>query len=443
MTNRKLAILFASTLCLIGASYFIRNMTSVSSAPASVSIPIEGPIAVPGMKTTNELIAYWQQRVERDPHDYISLGYLGQTFMRRGRETGDLADYEKAQAALNQALQLNPDYEPTMAFLGAVQYAKHDFATALKLASRVYSSDPRALQALATIGDAQMELGNYAQAETAFDTLMDRAPGPAVYARLSRLNWLKGRPEEALQWMQRAVDEAQKSEYTGEEAAWYQLQLGELYFNTGRVEEAERHYTAAVHLFDHYYLALAGLGKIRAAQSRYDEAIAYYEQAVAIIPQPDFLAALGDLHSVTGQPDKAQRQYDTVEFIGKLAAINQVVYNRQLAVFEANHDLKVQEALDLAARELAIRKDVYGYDTQAWALYKNGRYQEAAEAMTQAMKLGTRDALLYYHAGMIYKALGNPERAQAMLKEAMSINPHFDLLQARIARAALEQLASE
>lgn len=443
MTNRKLAILFASTACLILASYLIKNDPLASPGPTSVSIAVEGAMPAPRMKTTDELIEFWQQRIKRDPHDYISLGYLGQTFMRQARETGDLVDFERAEAALNQALELNPDYEPTIAFLGAVKHAKHEFATALKLASRVYSFDPQALQALATIGDAQMELGNYSQAETAFKALLDRAPSPPIYARLSRLAWLEGRPPEAVDWMQRAVEEAEKAGSTGEEAAWYEFQLGELYFNTGRAEEAERHYTAALGFLDNYYLALVGLGKVSAAQNRFDEAIAYYERAVAIIPQPEYLAALGDLYSVTDQSDKARKEYDTVEFIGKLAAINEVIYNRQLALFYSNHDRHVAEALELAGKELTVRKDIYGYDAYAWALYKNGRYSQAAEAMDQALKLGTQDALLDYHAGIIYAGLSNSERAETFLREALSINPHFDLLQSRIAQVMLGQLRTQ
>src|SRR5436309_3425547 len=86
----------------------------------------------------------------------------------------------------------------------------------------------------------------------------------------------------------------------------------------------------------------------------------------------------------TTRARQAQQQYDTVEVIGKLAAINKVIYNRQLALFYANHDRKLAEALDLTTHELAVRKDVYGYDAQAWTLYKNGRYQEVAAMMAQA-----------------------------------------------------------
>ena len=221
------------------------------------------------------------------------------------------------------------------------------------------------------------------------------------------------------------------------------LRLGDLYFNAGRIDESAEHYEAALRVFDHYYLALGGLGKARAAQGDYDVAIELYLRAVAIIPQPANLAALGDLYTKTGDPVQAQLQYNTVEFIAKLASINQQVYNRELALFYADHDLKLEESLDLASRELEVRKDVYGYDALAWALYKNHRIDEAAEAITEAMKLGTQDANLYYHAGMIYYSQGNGELARVYLEQALELNPHFSILQGDIARQTLSELGAQ
>lgn len=442
MTHRRLRLIFLLSLAIVGGSYLWSAINGVAGSPAlrGVSIGLENPVPAPGMKTADEVIEFWRDRFQRDPRDYISLTFLGQAFIRKARETGDISTYERAEAALRKALDLNPQYESTLAYLASVLFVKHDFQGALELADRVYSFDPRALQALATLGDAHLELGNYDQAEAAYQQLLERSPSPPVYGRLARLTWLKGRPEEALDLMQQAADEAKGVGLTGESVAWYEVQLGELYFNTGRYREAAGHYAAALGVFDNYYLALAGLAKVRAGQGRYDEAIDLYERTVAIIPQPEFLAALGDLYTITGQPDKAQRQYDTVEFIGNLAAINQVIYNRQLVLFYANHDLKVGEALELATRELVVRKDIYGFDALAWALYKNGRYAQAAEAIAEAMQLGTRDALLYYHAGMIYQSRGDHQSARRMLAEALSMNPHFDPLQSRIAALTLQQI---
>ena len=111
-----------------------------------------------------------------------------------------------------------------------------------------------------------------------------------------------------------------------------------------------------------------------------------------------------------------------------------------MALFDANHNVNLPESLNLAQNELLSRKDIYAYDTAAWTLYKNGQYAQALQDSQQAMKLDTQDALLYYHAGMIYSALGKKVQAQTMLLQALELNPHFDILQARIARESLADL---
>jgi tetratricopeptide (TPR) repeat protein len=254
---------------------------------------------------------------------------------------------------------------------------------------------------------------------------------------------LHGRTEEALRFWQQAAGVTLANAQSKEELAWYLIRLGDLYFNQGRLDEAGKHYTAALRLVDTYYLALAGLGKVRAAQGRFDEALDLYQRAVAIIPQPDILAALGDVYALTGQPEQAQLQYETVDYIGRLAQINRQVYNRQLANFYVDHDRRLAEALSLTVAELQARQDIYGYDAAAWALYKNGRYQEAQPMIEQALQLGTRDAKLYYHAGLIAQAQGRLAEAEWFLAEALAINPYFDLLQSRAAQATLKQLRAK
>ena len=443
MSHRKIVLLFLVSLALVGGSYLFANSGIPDSLASSrVSLGLDDSIPDPSVKTTDGLIEFWRGRVERDPQDYISLAYLGQSFLRQGRETGDISAYQRAETALHEALALNSNYEAALAYLGAVLFAQHDFQGAKDLANRVYSFDPRALQALATLGDAQVELGNYVEAEAAYSQLLELSPSPPVYSRLARLAWLQGRPEEAQELMRMAADESVTLGLTGDSVAWYQFQLGELYFSTGQIEDAAEHYANALDLFDNYYLALAGLGRVRAAQGGYEEAIDLYQRAIAIIPQPATLAALGDLYAKTGDVEQAQRQYDTVEFIATLAAINQQVYNRELALFYANHDLKLEYALELASAELEFRRDIYGYDALAWTLYQNHRFDEAAQAMDQSMKLGTKDATLYFHSGMIQYRLGNEALAREHLSSALNLNPYFSILHSSLARQTLSELGS-
>jgi Flp pilus assembly protein TadD len=78
----------------------------------------------------------------------------------------------------------------------------------------------------------------------------------------------------------------------------------------------------------------------------------------------------------------------------------------------------------------------------AWALYKNGRFQEAAEAIDKALSLHTNDSLLLFHAGMICHSLGKDSDAKDFLNRALKVNPHFHVFQADVASRTLEGLRS-
>ncbi|MAU00469.1 MAG: hypothetical protein CL608_25280 [Anaerolineaceae bacterium] len=443
MTTRKTVILVLATAVFILGSYFFNNHNpfTVTAEPEQITIPIESvPAAGSAMKNSDEQIAFWQQKVQRDDRDYISLTYLGQAYLQKGRETGDAAAYARAQAALEGALTINPNYELTLSYLGVTQIAQHDFEGALGTAQRVYEFDPGALQALATIGDAGLELGRYEEAKAAYETLLAQAPGAAVFSRAARLAWLQGDTAAAIDWMQQAVDHAKESGLSGERLAWYQFQLGELYFKIGDVESAQAQYAAAKQTWPDYYLVLVGEGKVAAAQGNFEQAIVDYERLVARLPQPDFVATLGDFYRLAGDETAAQQQYDTVTFIANLETTDQALVGRHLALFYANHDINLDSALSAAEAELASRPDVYGYDVLAWTLFKNGRLNEAATANEQALKLGTPEALFYYHAGMIAAAQGDTNQAKQHLSHALELNPHFDFLQAKIAQETLESL---
>ncbi|HEX9385979.1 MAG TPA: tetratricopeptide repeat protein [Anaerolineales bacterium] len=56
------------------------------------------------------------------------------------------------------------------------------------------------------------------------------------------------------------------------------------------------------------------------------------------------------------------------------------------------------------------------------------------------MKLGTKDALKLFHAGLIALKLGDDTQARKYLEQALTINPHFSILYADQARRTLQTL---
>ena len=318
--------------------------------------------------------------------------------------------------------------------------ARHQFREALATAQKALTFDSEALEPYGPMGDAYIELGEYDRAEAAYEK-MRTLQGPLYpRARLSMLKFLKGDPAAAIVEIHRAVEAGVEGNQPKEHIAWAQSKLGATLFQTGDLVAAARSYQDALATYPGYHRALAGLAQVRAAQGRYPEAIELYRKAIGVIPLPDYAASLGDVHAKLGRADEARKQYALVEYIGLLNALNKVLYNRELALFYLDHDMKLGEGLDLARRELEVRRDIYTHDVMAWALYKNGRARDAVAPMTEALRLGTKDARLAFHAGMIYRAVGDAERAREYLERALQINPHFHILQADIAERAVKEI---
>ncbi len=430
-------------LTLLGSAALIGSaITAVLVLRSQSDDPQPSAVSVTGDPhfVTDHDIAFWQQRVERDPVDFASLDLLGEAYLLQARETGDLGAYQRAEASFTNALQVRPDDSFSQSDLATALYSTHNFQRALEIAQKAYAADSSATQALALVADANLAMGNYDAAYAAYGRLSNAASGPSVLSRLSYLDELRGDRKTAIRVMGEAEADAVKAKRPPESIAFYRLQIGNLYFSIGQYSKAATWYQAALQVFPGYYLALAGMGNVQAAGGNYEKAIDYYQQSVAAVPQPIALAALGDAYARLGDAKSAKQQYDTVDFIGHLAEINQVVYNRDLALFYADHSIKTDTAVQLALSELNIRRDVFGYDAAAWTLYKDGRARDAAPYMEQALGLGTNDAKMLFHAGMIEDALGNKQRAEAYLEKALDLNPHFSVLLEPQARQALAQI---
>ncbi len=384
---------------------------------------------------TDRVIEHYEGAARKNPKDFHTLTLLGQLHIRRARETGSFDGYERADAVIRRALELDRDYLPAQTCRAAILIAQHRFADGRRLAEELHRKH-KGGHLLLLVGDASLELGDVDGAESAYRRAEKDDPRLFLDSRRARLAELRGQTKEARERMKQACQGEAFASVTKEGRAWFHFRLGEMAFNAGEADEAARHLNDALALNPRYPLALAWLGKLRAGQGKLDEAIKLYGQAVAQSAEPFMLADLGDLYARAGKDFLARLNHDKLV----QAAKKDDVYARELSLFYSDHDRNLAEALALAKKDLAVRKDVYAYDALAWALCKNKHYKEAAEAMAEALRLGTKDASLFYHAGMIHRGLGDKAKARDYLKQALELNPHFSVSQADVARRALKEL---
>lgn len=391
--------------------------------------------------TLDQSIQMFERRVADDPKNHLNLTMLGRAYIRKAAQNGDLSAYDRAGDAFQRALQAVPSHMPARIGQAWVACAHHRFSEAIQLAETLRRESPSEIEPLAILSDAHLEIGNYDDAKRACRELQDRSPSPAppaVLARLARLAELHGNVGEALALLTQAAEIQREAIDFQPSSAWYSMRIGELHFSQGRYGEAAAHLEKALALHANYPAALALLGRARSAQGRLDDAIELFKRIMNLHPDLAMLADLGDLYAQTGNEFLAKTLHESVE---KTAA-GKREYDRELALYYCNHDRELPKALELARRDLEVRKDIYAYDTLAWALAKNGRAKDAQQAMTEAMKLGTQDASLFYHAGVIYEQLGDRERARDYLNRALKLSPAFSLTQSVKASQLLNKLSS-
>jgi tetratricopeptide (TPR) repeat protein len=404
-----------------------RQAGNISSANAAPATPADRRV-----QTAQAMI----ERAPQKPEGYL---LLSSAYMQKARETGDFGFNSRAEAALNRVLEIDSENYDALKMRAKLLLTYHRFGEALETAKRAQVLRPQDHDVYGALTDANVELGNYEDAIKAAQQMVNLRPDTSSYARVSYLRALHGDTVGAIEAMTTAAQAADPRD--PESGAWCRVQLGDELMNAGKRAQAEQQYDAALALFPDYHLALAAKGRARAAAGEIEVAVGFYLRAQQRVPLPETAAALGDLYTKLGRADEAQKQYQLVEFVERTgAAVG--TYSRQLALFYADHDLKLDEALAIARRERDARADIYTSDALAWCLFKKGRLAEAKAAMDEALRLKTRDPRLFYHAGMIADALGDRQNAAKFLKLALEINPAFDILHADAARQTLTKSAA-
>jgi tetratricopeptide (TPR) repeat protein len=387
--------------------------------------------------STDNLVGSLQQQIRENPKDFEAHIKLANAYLQKVRETGDPTLYTKTEELLNEARKLQPQSPELFASRGTLSLARHDFTAALKYGTQALASDPQSARYHGIVGDAQIELGMYDEAIDSYQEMVNVRPDFAAFSRVAYARELYGDPEGAIEAMEFAL---KAGSGTPENVAWAHVQLGNLWFGSGELDEAEKAYDRSTKTVSAYAPALAGQAKVAAARGNLGLASKLYKLAFNRMPLPEYAIALGDVYAKMGEKEKAEAQYELVKSMDKLLRANGVNTDLEIALFYADHGMDLEASLEKARSAYKVRPSIHAADAVSWTLYKTGNSKEARKYSEEALKLGTRDPLKLFHAGMIAKSLGQKEQAREYLQQAIDLNPHFSLLYSGEAADALESL---
>jgi len=382
------------------------------------------PPLTPAATDTAATVARLQDELRRRPNEPRLLTQLGVAYVTRARETADPSFYTKAAGVLERASELASRDAATMTARGLLDLGRHDFRAALAWGVKALRANPDATEAYGIVFDAQVELGRYDAAVATAQAMVDRKPTQGSLARASYARELLGDSAGALTAMTQAA--AAGSGSAGDRA-YVQTLIGNLHLGAGRLPQAEAAYCRALDGLPG--LAEVGVAQVRAARGDLAGAAEMLEPAATRLPLPATVALLGDVRAAQGDTDAADVQYRLVRAIERLNRANGVAVDLELARFEADHardrGADPARAVAMARRALAERPTIYAADALGWALRQGGRARAALPHAKAAVRLGTRDALLWYHLAATETDLGMTAAARRDLATAFAVNPYL------------------
>jgi tetratricopeptide (TPR) repeat protein len=392
-----------------------------------------------GPSSAEQSVAAARKAINDKPTEYTGYNLLAMALVHRAQETSDPNFYTEAESAAKKSLEIAPNNFDTEKIRVSILLGEHEYPTALEAAEALNKRVPDDVMVYGLLADANMELGNYSDAESAAQWMLNLRPGNVpAFIRAAHLRELFGDIEGAYELMDLAYQSTPLTE-SGERAEIL-TQLGHLRLASGNIDAAEQLFRQALTALPNYPAALGNLAQLRITQKRYAEAVTLLQQCNQVAPHAENLYDLAEALQLAGRDGEAKKVFAEFETKSSLESNKRQNSNRELIFYYADHAHQPTKALKVAQQEYSWRHDVYTLDAYAWALHVNGQDEEARKQIESALVGGIRDPRLFLHAGEIALKVGDVPAAKLRLKQSVELNA-ADSEQARGLLASLSKLS--
>jgi tetratricopeptide (TPR) repeat protein len=137
-------------------------------------------------------------------------------------------DCAAAERALERSIELNPGYTVAYVWFGLVHIAQRRYEAAAAANREAFLRDPLSPIVNCNVGIDAIRVGDLDGAQARFEAAMEIDPEFLVpYSSMSRLEVRRGRPREALRWMDLALERAPTRAFFNAGRAALLLQLGD------------------------------------------------------------------------------------------------------------------------------------------------------------------------------------------------------------------------
>ena len=291
---------------------------------------------------------------------------------------------------------------------------------------RLLSASPDNPDMLYAVGILSLQVNDATEAEQHLKRFVEIGRGDLDPARfyLGQIADQSGRPEEAVRWYDLVA--------AGEHAMPAKVRAAQVLLRQNKLDEARERLAAAraSGAPGDSRLVVAEAQLLRDA-GRHADAFAFLAKALEVQPdQPELLYEIALTAEKLGYVDVMERH------LRRLIALkpdSAQAYNA-LGYSLADRNLRLDEAAQLIDKALALTPDdPFILDSKGWVLFRQGQPAAALEALQKAYAQKP-DAEIAAHIGEVLWALGRPNEALVVWREATKAHPTNEVLAATIKR---------
>jgi cellulose synthase operon protein C len=422
----------------------------------SVALRLRAAIAI-GKGQFDNAIADLREALNDQPKSPDLLILMATAYERSGKN--ELADRQYADALKVSGQNTNVAVR-YVAFL----QRRGDVARAEDILNQVLAQNPRDQQLLTALAQIRLARQNWTGVLAVADTMSKIGQNRALTDQIMA-SALAG---------QNRIDESvialEDAHAAAPDAVQPVASLVSTYLRTGKADKAEALLQQMLKKFPDNAELLVWRGQTKLAQNKPDDASQDFKTAMANQPKdPTGYTALSELYTRQKNYDGAvqviqaglKAQPDNLNFRLTSAGLEILKGDQSAAMSQYEALLKDQpnsvlvinnlaslildnrtdkESLD---RGIALADKLKGaslpqfQDTYAWAQFKKGDYKTAVNTLEPLEAKMPDSAVVHYHLGMSYAAIGEADKAADQFKTALSLEPDGTPLKANI-RAAIK-----
>ncbi len=358
---------------------------------------------------------FWKNRLDPKSTGYVNELRYAAALSGRFHLFGDIRNIRSADSVL-QLVNLafnNKEAAPNLA-LCANAILQHRFTQADGYREKARLAGLKPYEALTSAFDVDFELGRYEKA-TNYVKQLKPYNDYNYYFRRSKLDHLNGAMDSSIQAMLSAAKLAESSVYLEDVAL---SNAADLYIHNGELEKASNLYRLCIRMNSGDFHSITGLGWIALVHDNNDSlAQQLFEFVHARYKLPDPLFKLYQMAQVRGD-SVLEQKYATAFAEQAMDTLYGNMYNKYLVEVYTGILRQPAQALAITMKELDNRATPQTYAWQVWALFNNGKKDEAYKLYEQQVSGKPLEGLELYWMGKLMQGLGKGYNAQEFFKAA-------------------------